>query len=486
MLLTITNTTSPATDLGYLLVKNPNRPQTFEMSFGKAHVFYPEATADRCTAALLLDVDPVALVRGRPGDSRDGRVLEPYVNDRPYVASSFLSVTIAQVFGSALGGKSKDRPELVNAPLSLQAKLAAVPCRGGAALLHRLFEPLGYKVTAVGYPRDEQFPEWGDSSYYTVTLEASCRLSDLLAHLYVLVPVLDDEKHYWFGSDEVDKLLRRGEGWLSLHSERDLITARYLRRRPLIRAALARLIETDQPDPDAAEIAHAQEESIVEERISLHAQRLGAVVAALKQSGARRVLDLGCGEGKLLALLLQDTTFTEIVGMDVAYRALEIAQEKLRFDRMPPMQRQRIMLFQGSLTYRDSRLAGFEAATVVEVIEHLDRHRLVAFERVLFEFARPSLVVLTTPNVEYNVKWESLPAGKFRHRDHRFEWTRAEFQGWATQVAQRFDYTVRFVPIGPDDAEVGPPSQMAVFQRTIDVEGVNDVASNRVLVDIAS
>ncbi len=294
MLLTITNTTPPATDLGFLLVKNPARVQAFPLAFGTAHVFYPEATAERCTAALLLDIDPVALVRGRQGAQAEGGLLDHYVNDRSYVASSFMSVALAQVLGAALGGKSKDRPDLVHTPLTLEAQLAALPAHGGEALIRRLFEPLGYTLNIQPHLRNEQFPEWGQSPYYTVTLKGVCRLTDLLAHLYVLVPVLDDEKHYFFGQDEIEKLLRRGEGWLQTHPERELITARYLRRKPLIREALARLVETD---PDALEQAHAQEEAVVEERVSLYTQRLGAVLATLKQSSAARVLDLDAAKG---------------------------------------------------------------------------------------------------------------------------------------------------------------------------------------------
>ena len=459
MLLTITSTTPPATDLGYLLHKNPARVQSFELKFGKAHVFYPEATAERCSAALLLDLDPVHLVRVQRGG------FDQYVNDRPYVASSFMSVAIAQVFGSALAGQSQDRPELAQAVLPWQARLAVVQCRGGEAILRRLFEPLGYAVEVQAYPLDEAQPEWGASDYFTVTLAATLRLSELLTHLYVLIPVLDAEKHYWVGDDEVDKLLRRGEGWLAAHPERELITRRYLKYPRLIRAALAQLAEEDNPDPDAVGEAHAQEEAQIEERLSLHDQRLGAVMAVLKNSGARRVLDLGCGEGRLLQRLLDDKTFTEIVGLDVSYRTLEIANERLRLEQMPPRQRERIQLIHGALTYRDKRLAGYDAAAVVEVVEHLDPPRLAAFERVLFEFARPGVVVITTPNAEYNVKFESLPAGRFRHKDHRFEWTRAEFQAWANRVAERFDYRVRFLPVGLEDPLVGAPTQMGVFTR---------------------
>jgi 3' terminal RNA ribose 2'-O-methyltransferase Hen1 len=294
---------------------------------------------------------------------------------------------------------------------------------------------LGYQVRAEGYPLDESFPDWGESAFFTVTLEKTACLNELLTHLYVLIPVLDDEKHYWVGEDEVEKLLKHGESWLSSHPEKDLIVKRYLRhRRNLMSQAMAQLMEEDTPDPDGVEEIAAQEEEVIEERISLNEQRLGAVVAALRASTSKRVLDLGCGEGKLIAALLKDREFVEIVGVDVSHRTLGKASDKLRLDKMAPMQRERIKLLHGSLIYRDKRLEGYDAAAVIEVIEHLDLPRLAAFERVLFEFARPGTVVLTTPNVDYNVKWESLPAGKMRHRDHRFEWTRDEFKSWATAI----------------------------------------------------
>jgi 3' terminal RNA ribose 2'-O-methyltransferase Hen1 len=465
MLLTITTTHQPATDLGYLLHKNPARAQSFDLTFGRAHVFYPEAGQERCTAALLLDVDPVGLVRNRRGPVGEGDALRQYVNDRPYVASSFLSVAIAQVFGSALAGRCKDRSDLADVPLPLQARLSVLPCRGGEVFLRRLFEPLGYAVGARRHALDERFPEWGEGPYFTVDLSSYRRLQDLLSHLYVLVPVLDDEKHYWVAEDEVEKLLRHGEGWLASHPECEVIARRYLKHQSrLTRSALARLAEEDESDPDEAVVSGSTEE-VVEKRISLNEQRLGAVLAVLRGCGARRVLDLGCGDGKLLRLLLADPSFEEIVGVDVSCRALEVARDRLNWDRLPPRQQQRIKLLQGSLTYRDRRLSGYDAAAVVEVVEHLDPPRLTAFERVLFEFARPGTVVLTTPNVEYNARFETLPAGAFRHRDHRFEWSRAEFGEWARRVAGQFGYEVRFLPVGPEDPAVGPPTQMGVFTQ---------------------
>jgi 3' terminal RNA ribose 2'-O-methyltransferase Hen1 len=464
MYLTITTTHTPATDLGYLLHKRPGKLHTVTLSFGKAHVFYPEATEERCTAALLFEVDPVELVRKPGGPSGEGGLLDQYVNDRPYVSSSFTSVALARVFGTALGGRSKSKQDLADAELSLEVRIAVLPCRGGEAFLHRLFEPLGYAVSANRHALDEEFPEWGDSRYWTVTLSAKKRLQDVLQHLYVLLPVLDDDKHYWVGKDEVEKLLRKGEGWLAAHPERDEITRRYLKHQHrLMREALARLTE-EENDPDETAELHSAEELVLEERISLNQQRLGSVLAALRQSGAKRILDLGCGEGRFLSLLLSDASFAEITGVDVSPRVLEKASQRLRLDSLPPRKRERIKLLQGSLMYKDARLAGYDAAAVVEVVEHLDPPRLAAFERVLFEHARPATIVMTTPNREYNAKFETMSAGAFRHKDHRFEWTRAEFQAWANRVASERFYSVSFLPIGEEDVALGSPTQMAIFR----------------------
>ncbi len=464
MLLTIATTHVPATDLGYLLYKNPSAVQSFELSFGHAHVFYPEANDQKCTAALLLDVDPVALVRGKKDGNSEGS-LDQYVNDRPYVASSFVSVAIAQVFGSALSGKSKERPELVDTPLPLVATVSVIPCRNGEDYLRSLFEPLGYEVTAEQSELDQKFPEWGDSKYFTLTISKTCKLRELLNHLYVLLPVLDNDKHYYVGDAEVEKLLRHGEGWLNTHPKKQDISNKYLKHRYSLVKQVTERLATDEVSEDAdatAEVRAAEEESI-ERKISLNERRIGTVVSVLKQSNAHRVVDLGCGGGKLLRALLEEKEFTQIVGVDVSHRALEIAHERLYLDRMPEKKRERIKLLQGSLTYRDARIAGFDAATLIEVIEHLDEPRLSSLEKVVFKFAKPKVVIVTTPNVEYNVTFESLPAGKLRHRDHRFEWTRSEFEQWANRIATTYGYSVRFIPVGDVDEVLGAPTQMGVF-----------------------
>lgn len=468
MLLTLTTTHRPATDLGYLLHKNPTRLHSEELPFGKAHIFYPEADRTRCTAAVLLEVDSVGLVRGRRGPAGEGGQLEQYVNDRPYAANSFLSVAIGRLLLTALNGKSKERQELADTAIPFIARLPVIAARGGEDLVRRLFEPLGYALSIQPFPLDEEFPAWGESLYVSLELSATITLQALLTHLYVLIPVLDNEKHYWVGEDEIQKLLKRGEGWLGQHPEKELIVARYLKRqRSLTRVALERLAEEAAPEDETQASAGDEEEQKVERPLGLHEQRLGTVLSVLRGAGARSVLDLGCGDGKLLRLLVSDHQFEKILGMDVSWRSIEIAGERLKLDRLPERQRARITLVQGSLMYRDQRLSGFDAAAVVEVIEHLDAARLAAFERVLFQFAKPSLIVITTPNAEYNALFPTLPAGHFRHRDHRFEWSRREFSNWAERLASAFGYKLRIQPVGPEDPVHGAPTQMGIFELVV-------------------
>ncbi|GAA1410306.1 3' terminal RNA ribose 2'-O-methyltransferase Hen1 [Kitasatospora putterlickiae] len=498
---------NPATDLGFLLHKHPGKVQRFSTAHGEAHVFYPEADAEACTAALLLDVDPVALVRKGRGKGRAGSpdfALAQYVNDRPYAASSLLAVALRTVFRTAMKGVCEARPGLADQPRPLRITLPAVPVGGApgegaaVAMAVRLFEPLGWRVEASAIPLDTAFPEWGESRYVRLELSAERgRLADALQQLYVLLPALDGAKHYWVAPDEVDKLLAAGEGWLAGHPERALITRRYLSRRwtltrrAMERLELARLAEADDREveevdnavDDTTEPTRDQAQDQEQQRApSLAEQRRTAILDALRETGAARVADLGCGQGELIAALLKDARFTEVLGVDVSVRALSAAARRLRLDRMPERQASRVRLVQGALTYTDARLKGFDAAVLCEVIEHLDLPRLPALEYAVFGAARPSAVVVTTPNAGYNVRWESLPAGRLRHADHRFEWDRAEFRGWADRVAAVYGYTVDIRPVGPGDAEVGAPTQLALFR--LDHDGAADaVPANAVTMD---
>ena len=468
MLLTITTTYSPATDMGFLLEKHPDKVHEFELSAGLATVFYPKATETQCTVALLLEVDAIGLVRS--GAARQGDpALDQYVNDRPYVASSFMSVAIGLAFKSALAGKSRNRPELAATPIALEARIPALPCRGGEGLLQRLFAPLGYAVEAVRQPLDERFPEWGMSPYYSLTLRGVVRLQDLLRHLYVLIPVLDDRKHYWVGEAEVEKLVRHAAEWLAAHPMKEWIARRYLKyRHSLARMALERLTIDESDEADTLEEEEgasnaAKREAELEKPVSLQERRMETVAGLIKSLRAQSVVDLGCGEGQLLGRLLELPSTDRVVGMDVSVRALERAAERLHLDRMPPRQRARIELVHGSLVYSDARLRGFDAATVIEVIEHLDPPRLATLERVVFGAARPKFIIVTTPNREYNVHFQGLAPGAFRHGDHRFEWTRDEFRAWCGQQVEKFGYAVEYFPVGDEDPRTGPPTQLALF-----------------------
>lgn len=465
MLLSITNEKIPATDLGYLLHKNPFRCQEIQLSFGKSYVFYPEATENSCTASLLLDIDPVGMVRGKAGGSKSGP-LDQYVNDRPYVASSFLSVAIAKVFGSAMQGKCKARPELVDTYLPLTVQLSVLPCRGGEQFLKDLFEPLGYHVSAEPHILDSTFKDWGDSAYYTVSLQKESVLKDVLTHLYVLIPVLDNSKHYFVGEAELNNLLAKGDGWLAQHPKKEVITKRYLKHRiSLARQALKRLMDDSQADVEFAPHKPDTLEESLEKPLSLNEQRIKAVHAKITESTANSVIDLGCGDGKLLKVLIRDKSIDRLAGMDVSIRSLERAHKRVGLDRLPIRIKEKISLFHGSLMYKDKRFSGFDAAVVVEVVEHLDPPRLSAFERVLFEYAKPKTIILTTPNREYNATWDNLPEGALRHGDHRFEWTRDEFRLWAESLSEKYQYSVGYYSIGPVDETLGSPTQMGVFKR---------------------
>lgn len=452
MLVTVTlepgsDSSIDATVLGFLVHKHPGRVQVFSAPVGDIHVFYPEATSDRCTVAVLLEVDPVGLVRNKRFRG-DAGALDHYVNDRPYVASSMLAVAIGTVFRTAMTGRSDSYPDLAASRLPLRIEIPVVSARGGDDLVRRLFEPCGWEVTEERIPLDPAFPAWGDSRFSAVTLTGEVRLAEALRQLYVLLPVLDDAKHYWVGDDEVAKLERAGEGWLAHHPERDLITRRYLvHQRSLL--------------------AQADEIAVPAGETPLRVLRAEAVTKALNDAGARSVVDMGCGPGALLSRLEKDRSFTKLVGVDVSARSLERAARMLRLDAASDAERDRVELLHGSVVYRDDRLRGFDAMVLMEVVEHVDPSRLAALEDAVFAGAKPGTVVVTTPNAEYNALYPTLADGAFRHDDHRFEWTREQFHRWADAVAARYGYSTEFRAVGVEDAMFGAPTQLALFRREV-------------------
>ncbi|WP_025155492.1 3' terminal RNA ribose 2'-O-methyltransferase Hen1 [Leifsonia aquatica] len=468
MLITIAYAGAPATDLGFLLHKHPDRVHTFDLPVGAAHVFYPEATPERCTAALLLEIDPVELVRSKRFRGDSG-TLAHYVNDRPYVSGSMLAVALQAVFRTAMTGRCDARPDLAAAELDLEISIGTVPVRGDDDLAARLFVPLGWAIDEEVSPLDPDYPEWGPSPYRTLTLRGSSRLADALRQLYVLLPVLDDAKHYWVADAEVDKLLRAGEGWLAAHPERELISRRYLaHQRSYVEDAAVRLDALDESgarDSGTRDDAASSDADTDARPRPLNQQRAEAVLTALRDVGATSVGDIGCGPGALLARLAVDPTIRRIVGTDVSGAALVRAADRLGLAERSDAERSRIQLLTSSVTYQDDRIAGLDALVLMEVVEHVEPDRLDALERSVFAFARPGAVVVTTPNAEYNVRYPGLRPDGFRHPDHRFEWTRAEFAAWAEEAARRHGYTAEFRTVGDVDPAHGSPTQLALFRR---------------------
>ncbi|MBA3824664.1 MAG: 3' terminal RNA ribose 2'-O-methyltransferase Hen1 [Ktedonobacterales bacterium] len=458
MLITLTAQAHDAPDLGYLFAKNPGSVFSRDFSAGRVWVFYPTVQADRITIALLTEIDPIALVRGSV-------TIDQYVNDRPYVASSLISVALGTAFASALAGSTKEHAERLTERIAWEIVIPVVACDAGADFITRIFAPLGYTVALDQLPLDPHLPSLGASDLFHVTLTGAQTMQDALSHLYVLLPVLDDSKHYYVDAQEVAKLQSHGGTWLARHPERAVIAHRYLRhQRGLVADALAGLAEDLPPATALAADEMAAPVTPDDALPSLHQQRLDAVMAAIHEIGATSLADLGCGEGRLLEMALHVPTLTRILGMDVASAVLARAARRLHLDELSEAQRERIQLIHGSLLYRDRRLAGFDVATLVEVIEHLDPPRLGALAQVVFGQSRPRRVIVTTPNRDYNTRY---PLGeRLRHTDHRFEWSRAEAHAWADQIVATFSYTVAQRDLGPADPDLGGPSQMLIFDRS--------------------
>ena len=460
MLLKITYKGENTQELGYLLHKNPYRAQQFELSFGKAYVFYPEVSDERTTAALLLDMDPIELARGKTGSSEGG--LFDYVNDRPYASSSFMSTAINRIFGTAMSGRCDKRPELAEKPLDLTARLYCLNDGGSDELAHRIFEPLGYTVETKREKLDDRFIQWGESPYITLTISAKVRLCDLLDQLYVLIPVFDRQKHYYTDEAEIEKLMKHGERWLKDHPERDKIIYRYFSvRKSYARRAIDILLDSGAEEP--AEVLPPENETAGEQKEKkepLNKLRLEAVRKEVLSSGASSVIDMGCGEGRLTALLLKEKQIKKVTACDVSVRELEKAKQRLKVDTMQPYLKDKLTLMQASLTYRDDRFSGFDCACLTEVIEHIEPMRLTSLEHIVFGIASPRTVIITTPNKEYNAKYEFLPEDALRHDDHRFEWTRLEFLSWAKHKAE-------IKEVGEHDDSLGSPTQMGVFTKCV-------------------
>ncbi|MBR0149548.1 MAG: 3' terminal RNA ribose 2'-O-methyltransferase Hen1 [Lachnospiraceae bacterium] len=474
MLLTITYRGENTQDLGYLLYKNPARPQSVQLSMGRAYIFYPEVSDEETTVALLVSLDPLNLAKGKTGSLEKG--LFAYVNDRPYVASSFMTNAINRVFGTAMTGRCDSRPELAASELDLEAKIYMLPVRGNKNFLNEVFEPLGYEVKYETFCVDEEYPGWGECDCVNLMLHGKVRVADLLNQLYILIPVFDLQRHYFVNDTDVEAIVKHGENWLPSHPLAERIVRRYFKMaRSLGREASERLgiSVAIVDDGDASQDGNGA-------FIPLDQARLEAVLDEILRCGAKTCIDLGCGEGKLIKLLLDSGKPETIAGADVVTGELKKAAERIGYERLPERQKQKVKLFQGSLMYPDERFKGYDCMSVIEVMEHIEPERLPMLEQVVFKWAAPKMVIFTTPDRRYNENY-GLYDGQMRHDDHRFEWDREEFEKWTGHICEKYGYTVTVKGIDVNHNEPGDgeqerasfifttdgssPTQMAVFVK---------------------
>ena len=484
MLLTITLTEPPATDLGFLLHKHPDRLQSFDVSAGQAHVFYPEAGEQRCTAALLLEIDPIGLVRGHRRSGTGGPEafsLAEYVNDRPYAASSMLAVALGKVFRTAMTGRCDARPDLAARALPLEIGIPALSCRGGTDLARRLLRPLGWDVQATRIPLDPELPEWGGSHYVTVQLTGRIRLADALSHLYVLLPVLDDSKHYWVDDAEIDKLLRAGGDWLATHPERELITHRYLaHQRQLTETAVARLAEVDDTEPEVLDNAVPESP----DPASTRRHRPGPRRAGAPWPSSAAKPCWPCSATPCSQAQRRPASPTSAAGRAGWSRCCWAS-------RPPPGSSAstcRTGRWNGppsGCTWTPCRTASASGWTCCSPRSPTPTRGWPAWT------PRCSWRSSSTSTRRGSARWSRPcsarpgPAPSWSPRrtpsttSASRTWPRArcgtritgssgpgpQFREWAAGVAGRRGYQVRFLPVGPDDPEVGPPTQLAVFTR---------------------
>lgn len=462
MLINITVTGENAKALSYILWKNPDHIFDREFSSGHVVVFFSEYSNQKATASLLVLVDSVGMVR-----SEWGRISSSYVDHRPYAASSIASVALKEAYSSAFAGKSEtaEIDAVIKQKLPVEIELSSVWVKGGVQSIHDFFEPLGYAVNAEKLLYESKWLK-SDSCVFNVTLTGMQTILDLLRHLYVLLPALDNKKHYFVNENEIVKLLSHGEGWLETHPYKERIVSRYLiHRHNLIEEALEQLAEEVQ-DEETEENAAGAEEAM-ERPIRLQEERLQTALAVMRtlDPAPLKIGDIGCGSGDFIRLIENDRAFSEVIGMDVSSKVLQIAEKRLHLDRRNAWQSPKISLIHGSLAYKDSRLKGLDAVLMFEVIEHIDAIKLPVVEYNIFEFLTPGYVMVSTPNKEYNQLFPSLEKNALRHRDHRFEWTRDEFRQWAGAVTAKYPYEVDFFQVGPRDDNLGAPTQMAVFRK---------------------
>ncbi len=435
-----------ADKISFLLHKSPNKLHQFSLGFGSAYVFYSKYERNDVSFSLLVDIDPIDLVRGK---NKNSQGIFDYVNDRPYATSSFLCSAIAQVFSTALSGRSKEYEHLVKEEMEFKVEVVSLKVKTNLIMLNKIFDPLGYELEIKSHLLDEKIFGEEESNYVDLILKNKLTLQSVLQHLYVLIPVFDNNKHYFVNNDEVEKLLSKGGDWIDVHPEKDFITSRYLNSKFIDAKKLESLFSKEQ-------------NKMIEERKknSLNSQRLSQVTDVIESLNIKSLVDLGCGEGKLIKELLNNTSVEKILGVDISINVLKKAARKLKYDTV----KDKIELVQSSAVYYDERFTEYEAICLIEVIEHIDEQKLYLLKENVFNLVKPKYVIITTPNVEYNTVYE---LDGYRHSDHRFEWSRSEFRLWCEEICNQYNYDVEYFSIGEEMETVGNSTQMGVFKSCV-------------------
>lgn len=483
MYLTIKATGEHASMISHLLAKNPHNLYDRTEKGARVRLVYTSFQPQDTEAMLFVTPDPIELVKGTP----DHYDITQYINDRELAVSSLFCSYIRPALGTALNGKPKaDYIDWVDYRFTLQMTFGPVASDLPDHVIESLFQPLGYEVQIERGEIDYSFDLKNRSTVRHIQISGQQTLQQMLRQLYILIPVLDNYKHYYINEDEIERLRRYGEGWLSTHPQHDLMIKRSLRFAPLVKEyeqqvakessidALSTEISTNsiQSNKEQAQSTEQQLERIntIETEtetpvVRLNELRYRAIVEQVSLLPQRKqVIDFGAGEGKLSVRLGQ------IEGVEQVWAVEPSMQSQLRaIDRFAKLEGRTDdvipVITIGSLFYRDERWVDQDVIILCEVIEHINEVRLPQVIHTLFTDYRPQTLIMTTPNREYNEVYQ-MDADEIRHTDHRFEWTRAELEQYCTQWIQNRPYTFTISGIGDKHEQHGQPTQMVVFRRT--------------------
>ncbi|WIM41190.1 3' terminal RNA ribose 2'-O-methyltransferase Hen1 [Paenibacillus sp. PK4536] len=480
MYLTIKATGTHASMISHLLAKNPNNLYDRTEKGARIRLVYTSFQPEETEVLLFVTPDPIDLVKGSP----DHYDITQYINDRELVVSSLFCSYIRPALGTALNGKPKaDYIDWVEHPFTLHMSMGPVASDLPDSMIESLFQPLGYEVQMERGEIDYSFDLKNRSTVRHIQISGQQTLQHMLRQLYILIPVLDNYKHYYISDDEIERLQRYGEGWLSTHPQHDLIIKRSLRFAPLIKEYEQKVAKNEDITNVSTELStHQAEASEMKSELSedqdkqydsnqteppvirLNELRYRAIVEQVSQLPQhKQIVDFGAGEGKLSVRL------GEIEGVEQIWAVEPSMQSQLRaIDRFAKLEGRTDYVIPvvttGSLFYRDERWVDQDVIILCEVIEHINEVRLPQVIHTLFTDYRPQTLIMTTPNREYNEVYQ-MGKDEIRHTDHRFEWTRAELEQYCTQWIQDRPYTFTLSGIGEKHEQYGQPTQMVVFHR---------------------